>query len=173
MLLNFTSKKWVQQTWVDDSTGMGGGVATISERTTNDVKMVGPRRGDIRCGMCWYMGILMRASYVTRDRMLCSTTSTLLSTAVAKLPINVVKFLVDFFLSHVINPFWWLFPLKIHAFTIRWKNKCHLDSLLIWKCKSFYLSNGNSNFRSVFTNKSVSTRSLKLASMLVYFEKLF
>jgi hypothetical protein len=104
--------------------------------------------------------------------MLCSTTSTLLSTAVVKLPINVVKFLVDIFLSHVINPFWWLFPLKIHAFTTRQKKQMSPRFSPNLKIE-IYLSNGNYDFRSVFTNKLVSTRSLKLAPMLVYFEKLF
>jgi hypothetical protein len=39
--------------------------------------------------------------------------------------------------------------------------------------KMFYLLNENLDLRSAFTNKSVSTRSSKLAFMLICFEKLF
>jgi hypothetical protein len=47
----------------------------------------------------------------------------------------------------------------------------HLSLLRIFKM--FYLLNENLYLRTVFTNKSVSTRSTKLAHMLIYFEKLF
>jgi hypothetical protein len=53
------------------------------------------------------------------------------------------------------------------------KNIWHKDFLLIKKFKTFYVTNDNSNLRSVFTNKLVSTRSLKIAAILIYFDKLF
>jgi hypothetical protein len=37
--------------------------------------------------------------------------------------------------------------------------------------KMFYLANDNFDLKSIFNNKSVSTRSLKLAPMLICFEK--
>jgi hypothetical protein len=39
--------------------------------------------------------------------------------------------------------------------------------------KMFYLLNENLDLRTIFTNKSVSMRSTKLAHMLICFEKLF
>jgi hypothetical protein len=61
----------------------------------------------------------------------------------------------------------------LHANTIGQKRWCQRESLLIWNFKTFYLSNDNSDLRSVFTNKSITTRSSKLAPMLICFEKLF
>jgi hypothetical protein len=72
------------------------------------------------------------------------------------------------------------FPIQIyylekvlHANTMGQKCWCQRKSLLIWNFKTFYLSNDNSDLRSVFTNKSITTRSSKLAPILICFEKLF
>jgi hypothetical protein len=61
----------------------------------------------------------------------------------------------------------------LHANATGQKRWCQRESLIIWNFKTFYLSNDNSDLRSVFTNKSVTTRSSKLAPMLICFEKLF
>jgi hypothetical protein len=53
------------------------------------------------------------------------------------------------------------------------KKQIHIDFFLIWKFKTFYLLNANTNLKSVFTNKSLSLRSSKLAPMLVCSDKLF
>jgi hypothetical protein len=44
------------------------------------------------------------------------------------------------------------------------------ESFIFEIFKSFYLSNHNSNLRSVFTNKSISTRSLKLYVLKTFFQ---
>ena len=44
---------------------------------------------------------------------------------------------------------------------------------LFWIFKTFYLSNDNSDLRSVFTTRPGSTRSLKLAPMLICFDNIF
>jgi hypothetical protein len=53
------------------------------------------------------------------------------------------------------------------------KKLIHIDLFLIQRFKTFYLSDDNSDLRSVFTNKSLSMRSSKLPPMLTCFDKLF
>jgi hypothetical protein len=61
----------------------------------------------------------------------------------------------------------------LHAHTTNWKRWCQRESLLTQNFKMFYLLNDNSDLKSVFTSKSVSTRSSKLTPMLIRFDKLF
>ena len=53
------------------------------------------------------------------------------------------------------------------------KDWCKRESFLILKFKMFRLPNDNFNLRYVFTNELVSTTSLKLAPMLIYFDNFF
>jgi hypothetical protein len=96
------------------------------------------------------------------------------------LKVNSIRnFWPSLFTSLVINPFWWFFMLrflfyeKFYMHALQDKKKIHIDLFLVWKFKTFYLSKDNFNLRSIFTNKSLPTKSLKLASMLACFDKLF
>jgi hypothetical protein len=61
----------------------------------------------------------------------------------------------------------------LHAHFTNQKRWCQRESLLTQNFKMFYLLNDNSDLKSIFTSKSVSTRSSKLAPMLIHFDKLF
>jgi hypothetical protein len=66
-----------------------------------------------------------------------------------------------------------LFYKKFYMHALWDKKQIHIDFFLIWKIKTFYLSNDNFDLRFGFTNKSLSMRSWKVAPILVCFENIF